>query len=749
MNKNMQQELIRELVVESSEGLDQFDRDLLTLEDGKGDGETLHRIFRAIHSLKGSSGCLGLRHIEELAHAGENLLSLLRDGRITANSDLVSTLFRYSDALRKMLEGLNATGADHGTDQGSLISELNALHGALSNAGESMKAGASGLFADEDSPAPTSPPAPVESAVQTAPPVLQTAPPPVLQTTSPSVQDAVIRVDVGQLDTLMDLVGELVLARNQIMQYAGNSRDPVLVNTTQRLNIITTKLQENVMKTRMQPIGNVWGKFPRIVRDLACELGKTVALSMEGNDTEMDRTILEAIKDPLTHLVRNAVDHGIEPPDQRTSAGKPAAGLIRLRAFHEGGHVIIEITDDGAGVDRRKVIRKAVGQGLVSSDEAARLSDREILALLFLPGFTTAERLSSVSGRGVGMDVVKKNIERIGGTVDIESEEGRSTAIRVKIPLTLAIIPALIVRCAARRYAIPQASLVELVRVDGEQSSAAIEYVGEYPVYRLRGNLLPLIELREQLRLEPAAGKTGSSIFVLVLQAEGRQFGLVVDSILDTEEIVVKPLGKELKNLSVYAGATIMGDGKVALILDINGIARRGRLLREADRASRETAIRSDTRDAVASQQRRTLLLIGLGNTQQAAIPLSSVARLEEFQPSSVEIAGNSEVVQYRGEIMPLVDIGRILSAGQAKARDAGESLKVVVYMLNGRSYGLVVDRILDTVESDALPQRCTNRPGVLGSVVLQQRVTDYLDIPDLVKASGAASLESSEGERA
>ena len=486
MDQDLKQTLIREFVIESSEGLDQFDQDLLVLENKQGDGETLHRIFRAIHSLKGTSGCLGLRKIEKLAHTGENLLSLLRDHRLEADGDLISKLFRYSDALRQMLEGLRLTGDEGSCDHNALIADLDALQYAVAQGDRILAAGSAGLFADDEAPVPAA--AAPEASAPASP-------------MAASPQDAVIRVEVGQLDVLMDLVGELVLARNQIMQYAGRSRDAGLVNTTQRLNMITTKLQESVMKTRMQPIGNVWGKFPRIVRDLARELGKTVTLSMEGNETEMDRTILEAIKDPLTHLVRNAIDHGIETPRERVAAGKPAEGQLSLRAFHEGGQVIVVISDDGAGVDRAKVVRKAVSAGLVNSEEAARLSDREMLALLFLPGFSTAEQVTSVSGRGVGMDVVKKNIERIGGTVDIESEPGRSTTVRVKIPLTLAIIPALIVGCAGRRYAIPQVGLVELVRIDSEQAAAAIEYVGASPVYRLRGNLLPLVELRQQLQL--------------------------------------------------------------------------------------------------------------------------------------------------------------------------------------------------------------------------------------------------------
>lgn len=754
MIEDIQKQLIGDLVIESMEGLDQFDHDLLALESGAANEETLHSIFRTIHTIKGSSGCLGLRSIEGVAHAGENLLSLLRDGRVVANPDLVGKLFQYSDALREMLRGVGESGVEPDEDHASLVADLNALHQAATMAEQSMQGGASGLFSDEEDfgmnlVEPSDPAAiPSNAAEETQESVLPAIPPsipvrapsagPASQVaTAPS--EGAIRVDVGQLDTLMDLVGELVLSRNQILQYANTCGEPALLQSAQQLNIITSKLQENVMKTRMQPVGNVWAKFPRIVRDLALELGKRVALSVEGSETEMDRTILEAIKDPLTHVIRNAVDHGLETIEARLRAGKPPEGQLKLRAFHEGGQVIIEISDDGAGIDREKVLQKALDRGLIASDQASRLSDREVFALVFLPGFSTAERVTSISGRGVGMDVVKKNIERIGGTVDIQSERGRSTTIWIKIPLTLAIIPALMIRCLGNRYAIPQANLVELVRIDDDQRTTAMEYVGEYPVYRLRGSLLPLVDLREQLALERRPSGENTSIFLLVLQAEGRQFGLVVDGILDTEEIVVKPLGKELKMLTTYAGATIMGDGRVALILDIVGIARRAKLLEDVNRSDPSTASGHSARQNVA---RQTLLLIATGEGGRAAVPLSSVSRLEEFPRSAVETSAGSEVVQYRGEIMPLMRLAGTTCELSENTNITDAPIRVVVYRLGDRSFGLVVDRVLDIVEHEGALQRCQNRPGILGSSIVQGRVTDFLDVPFLISSSGVTALK-------
>ena len=400
-----------------------------------------------------------------------------------------------------------------------------------------------------------------------------------------AVSDSTIRVDVGLLDKLMNLVGELVLARNQVLQFTSQSADSAFLATSQRLNLITTELQGSVMKTRMQPIGNVWSKLPRVVRDLAAACGKEVRLEMEGKETELDKTIIEAIKDPLTHIVRNSVDHGIERPETRVERRKPAEGCLKMRAYHEGGQVIIEITDDGGGIDCERVKQKALQRALITPEQAARMSDHEALYLIFLPGFSTAEKVTNVSGRGVGMDVVKTNIERIGGTVDLQSQPGKGTTLKIKIPLTLAIIPALIVTSGGDRFAIPQVSLLELVRLEVEQASQQIEFIHGAPVYRLRGQLLPFAYLNRELRLNDADDDglkpSVEATTIVVLQADGHPFGLVVDEINDTEEIVVKPLGKQLKGVASFAGATIMGDGRVALILDVLGLAQRAGVVAE------------------------------------------------------------------------------------------------------------------------------------------------------------------------
>jgi two-component system chemotaxis sensor kinase CheA len=581
----MSDDIVREFLVESGENLDLLDRELINLEKDPGNRNTLASIFRTIHTIKGTWGFLGFTKLESVAHVGE----------LALNPEMTTALLAMVDAIRQMLASVEAIGNEGERNYQELIQNLTRL-----------LQGTAATAKTETPPAP--PPAPVESAPAEAvalPPTASVAAPPVELSVAPApVAEAVpkieakpehadhadhgsaaptnysaaqsqartaasessIRVDVTLLDKLMNLVGELVLARNQILQFSNATEDAGLLAPSQCLNLITTELQEGVMKTRMQPIGNIWSKFPPTVRDVATMCGKQVRIEMEGKETELDKTIVEAIKDPLTHIVRNSVDHGIEKPERRVAVGKPAEGRLLLRAYHGGGQVIIEISDDGGGLDADKIRRRAVEKGLITSEQAARMGEREGVNLIFLPGFSTAEKVTNVSGRGVGMDVVKTNIEKIGGTVDVQSKAGTGTTVRMKIPLTLAIIPALIVTSGGDRYAIPQISLLELVRLDGEDAQKGIELIQGVPVHRLRGRLFPLVYLNRELKVEGEAPDLSKlpAVNIVVLQADERQFGLVVDEINDTEEIVVKPLGKQLKGIKTFAGSTIMGDGRVA-----------------------------------------------------------------------------------------------------------------------------------------------------------------------------------------
>ena len=537
-----------------------------------------------------------------------------------------------------------------------------------------------------------------------------------------SLAESNVRIDVHLLDKLMNLVGELVLARNQIMQISDGTEDTALSAASQRVNLITSELQEGVMKTRMQPIRNAWSKLPRVVRDLSQSCGKRVQVKMEGADTELDKTILEAIKDPLTHIVRNSVDHGIESTEDRIAAGKSEEGTLLLRAYHEGGQVNIEITDDGGGINVDRVRAKAVEKELVTEERAAAMSDREAVQLILLPGFSTAAKVTNVSGRGVGMDVVKTNVEKIGGTLDINSTVGQGTTLRIKIPLTLAIVPALVVTCHEDRYCVPQVNLLELVRLEGDRVKNEIEILHSVPVHRLRGELLPLVYLDEELGLTPRRTdeerRAAETVNIVVLQAEDRQFGLVVDNINDTQEIVVKPLDHVLRGLSVYAGSTIMGDGTVSLILDVIGIAQQGQVLTE--HASRKF-IESDESNSDHSGQTESYLVVDPTEDTRAAIPLSTVARLEEIKLDDVESNGHGQVVQYRGEIMPLVSLS---DYGQISSEDGNVTL--VVHHSDGRNVGVVVGRIVDIVD------HALTDSGDGETQIIAGRVTEIVDLAEV-----------------
>jgi two-component system, chemotaxis family, sensor kinase CheA len=792
-------DITKEFLVESYENLDQMERDLVKLEKDPESKETLGSIFRTIHTLKGTSGFLGLGQLEAVAHVGENLLSKLRDGAITVNPEITSGLLATVDAVRFILRQIEETGKPGEKDFSDLVKRLAELNeGANPPSAEAILAGPSAPSLSEAVSAPCAP-APPPASIREALPMAAAAPAPslgsALPAASPSaaltpaptpesataagelpearnsaVSDSTIRVDVGLLDKLMNLVGELVLARNQVLQFTSQSADSAFLATSQRLNLITTELQENVMKTRMQPIGNVWSKLPRVVRDLAASCGKQVRLELEGKETELDKTIIEAIKDPLTHIVRNSVDHGIERPEARVERGKPAEGCLRMRAYHEGGQVNIEITDDGSGIDYERVKQKALQHGLITAELAARMTDHEALNLIFVPGFSTVEKVTNVSGRGVGMDVVKTNIEKIGGTVDLQSQPGEGTTLKIKIPLTLAIIPALIVTSGGDRFAIPQVSLLELVRLEGEQARQQIEFIHSAPVYRLRGQLLPLVYLNKELKLDAGSsssplgetvaescpegspsGKDGApsrrqdsrasslsdAVSIVVLQADGHPFGLVVDDINDTEEIVVKPLGKQLKGVASFAGATIMGDGRVALILDVLGLAQGASVVTEVrDRTLLENAAQARKK----TDARQTLLLFDAGQGSRMAIPLSMVARLEEFPASSVEHSGAQEVVQYRGQILPLIRVSKYIPAVSATTNDDHQQpMQVVVYSEEGRSVGLIVGRISDIVQETITVKRHASGLGLFGSVVIQDKVTDLLDVQAVIRAADPA----------
>jgi len=758
-------DIVNDFLIESNENLDRLDQELVKLESDPSSNQLLGSIFRTIHTIKGSCGFLGFSRLERVAHAGESLLSLLRDGELVLNPEITNGLLSMVDAVRHMLAEIQATQRDGENDYPELRQELKRLqrkeNGDACQAGEMVYAEVPAQPATEAQSGiriSMVPEAPAEAETCAAPPVRAVVPPvSAMAEDAPATQPSVesrgrdsavetIRVGVNRLDKLMNLVGELVLARNQLLQFSNATQDPGFHIVSQRMNLIATELQEEVMKTRMQPIGNIWNKFPRTVRDVAVGCGKEVRLEMEGQDTELDRTIIEAIKDPLTHLVRNSIDHGIEQPGVRRERGKEPCGYLMLRAFHEGGQVNIEISDDGDGLNAERIRAKAIERGLITAQQAERMTERDIFNLIFLPGFSTAEQVTNVSGRGVGMDVVKTNVERIGGMVDVQSAAGKGTTVRVRIPLTLAIVPALIVSCGDNRFALPQVSLLELVRLEAEDKERHIEMVHDAPVYRLRGRLLPLLYLSRELQLAHVAGRE-AAVNIVVLQAEDRQFGLVVDEITDTQEIVVKPLGKQLRGIPAYSGATIMGDGRVALILDVLGLAQQAKVIAETHESEREQRHTELKQESLGESH--ALLLAENGKEGRVAIPLSLVARLEQFPGTVVEHAGAQEVMQYRGQIIPLLRLSQILPAGggTAETGKADTSIQVVVYCDGGRTVGLIVDRIVDIIEEQAALEALVQREGVVGSFVAQHYVTDLLDLPAIVRAGVPGLIEAAGGQ--
>jgi two-component system chemotaxis sensor kinase CheA len=781
-------DIVEEFLVESHENLDQLDTDLVALEQEPDSRERLSSIFRTIHTIKGTSGFLAFNRLEEVTHVGENMLSRLRDGALELTPRRTSVLLTMVDTVRSLLASIEASGGEGSVDVSAVVAAISAAMDdepvaepvtepvsdaeaapaapaaptptvpaprkasarsrrkpAAERAAQPAVAAAPGGPALD--PSPVEAPTTVVAAEAVAEPVAEPVADQAVETAAeqgtdaspvdPSgqprraVADSTIRVDVDLLDELMLLVGELVLTRNQIVQNVARQTDTDLIRASQRLNLIASELQEGVMKTRMQPIDHIWSKLPRVVRDLGLQCGKTVRLDMEGRETELDKTLLEAVKDPLTHLVRNSVDHGIEPPEVRRAAGKPAEGVLTLRARHESGQVVVEVADDGAGIDPAKLGAKAVQRGLVTADALHRMSPADVLQLIFLPGFSTAAAVTNVSGRGVGMDVVKTNIEAIGGTIEVESESGVGTVCRLRIPLTLAIVPALTVECAGDRYAIPQISLQELVSLDAEKAANAVEEVGGAQVYRLRGELLPLVRLTDVLGL--TSERHDGHVVIAVLRSEGRRFGLVVDRVINTEEIVVKAVGGQLKAIGLYSGATVLGDGTVALILDVQALARRA--LR-TETVERQEAREAATQAALAETERQRMLLAAIGGGRRVAIPLDTVTRLEQVRADAVEKVGNREVVQYRGAILPIVRLDRHLGAFSDTTR---EVLEVIVYADRGRSVAIVVEEILDIVDGESAIRSDIDDLGLLGSAVLGDKVTELLDVRAAILAADPA----------
>ena len=676
-------ELLVDFLTETAENLGVVDNEIVRWERNPADRAVLDNIFRLVHTVKGTCGFLNLPRLEALAHAAETVLGRVRDGKLAVSAVVVTEVLAALDGIKAILRVLESTGREPEGDDATLIAKL-----------ERVAAGGTAEAAET--------PAAIEPEGEGA---------------SAARAPQSIRVSVDLLEQLMATVSELVLTRNQLLQISRRAGEgDAYAVPLQRLSQCVSELQDGVMRTRMQPISNAWAALPRMVRNLALELGKKIELETGGGDTELDRQLLELIKDPLAHMVRNAADHGIEDPTARAAAGKREAGRIRLNAFQEGGHIVIELADDGRGLDFERLKSKAIDAGLLRKSAVAELSNAQAAKLIFHAGLSTATAVTSVSGRGVGMDVVKANIEKIGGTIDVDSTPGRGTRFTLRVPLTLAIVPALIVAAGGERFAIPQIAVRELVGT-GAEGENRIERLHDASVLRLRDRLLPLVSLPDLLGLpEPDTDDR----FVVVAQVGGFTFGMVVDEVFDTEEIVVKPVAQVLAGLPYYAGNAILGDGHVIMILDVNGIAAAG--CGTVDQRAEQEEVAEAANDP-GSADRDAMLVFRAGSENPKAVPVSLVARLEEIVVDTIEWAEDRPVVQYRGDVMPILTID-----GCGRLRTSGKQ-PMLVFNDGGCSVGLAVDEVVDIVE-DVVDIRLSGEVGGrLGTAVIGGRITEILDV--------------------
>ena len=817
-------DVVADFVAEAMEGLEALDSQLVRLEQCPDDPELLGEIFRLVHTLKGTSGFLGLGRLQRVAHAAENVLGGFRDGTLGVNARAVTTILDVVDVIRDIVGALAVDGREPAGDDRSLIAVLDDIfEGQATEAGSDAKVGAppetrpmlerlggeatldaacevalgrlardpelsailaasdpdrlqarlrdglcalarggAGTFADTlidalpdlgddgldrftvalttalhglDAD-------PEATALVLAAPRRDPTPAVVDPTHKPSEASQSIRVSVDVLENLMTVVSELVLIRNQLIQTLRIDPESPFAGPLHRLNQVTSELQEGVMTTRMQPISGAWAKLPRLVRDLASDLGKRIDLVMQGQDTELDRQVLELIKDPLTHMIRNAADHGIETPERRRAAGKSETGRISLQARHEGGAIVVEMSDDGRGLAAGAIRAKALAAGVITSAQAAAMTDGEARQLIFTAGFSTADQVTAVSGRGVGMDVVRTNIEKIGGAIELSSTEGQGTRFTIRIPLTLSIVSALIVESCGERFAMPQASIVELVSATnaGGGGGRRIEEINGTSVLRLRDRLLPLVSLQSLLGLEDQDGQRGETCIV-VARVGAFSFGVIVDRVFDTEEIVVKPVASVLRHLKLYSGATILGDGSVIMILDFKGMsmeAGAGHLVNGADEVMEASA-------PVEAVQTRTLLVFRDADDALKAAPLDCVARIEDLDCSTIEQVDRRSVIQYRGELMPIVG-----GDGRPVTPVDGRRRPLLVFQRGSASLGLLTEEIVDIVEGPVTAQLAASGggKGAGGSLIVAGRATELID-QDVYWRSVEGGDEIGEAEKA
>ena len=748
-------QILDEFLLEAQEIFDQLDLDFVALEQNPDDKKLVGNIFRAMHTLKGSSGFFAFHRLEKVAHAGESLLSKIRDGALALNEEITDALLGTSDRLREIVANIQKQRIESAGDDTALIEWLK----FLTDGGKDFPRPGKAKGSSEPSKSSEQADVPKKAAVDAAPEQVKEPPvtaqqPSALPVTDvpemPEVKEsaehersteitAPIKVSVELLDNLMNLVSEMVLARNRLLSFARTSGDLAFNNTVRRIDTVTLELQERMMKTRMQPISQVWTKFPRLVRDIAQESSKKVDLIQIGAETELDRTLLEGIRDPLVHIIRNSVDHGIESPSERVAKGKPEQGTIKLRSFHENGMVVIEIADDGAGINVPLVAKKAIEKGLITADRIAKLSEREIINFIYLPGFSTNDQITNLSGRGVGMDVVRTNMQEIGGTVDIATS-AQGTRLRLSIPLTLAIMPAVFVRCKEYSYAIPQVNVFEMLRYEPKEGIPGVEDFYGVPVFRLRDKLIPLVFLNHELKLDNQLPPVDQPLNIVIVQAAGIRFGIVVDEVLYMQEVVVKSVGPLLKGTPVYSGSTILGDGRVALIFDISAIAvRSGIIAKLAD-----NQFEQDISTAIgANTDEQQMLLFDLLGLERIVMPLDAVDRLEMIAASRIDRRGNEAVVLYGNKIMKLIPLTHYVEGATHKSLYGDETVPVIVHYHKGQPIGFIVKKVHNIVNVPTQAVMITQpQRGIMGSVIVNDSVMSILNVQEILSLSGMGHFD-------
>ncbi len=719
-----QDEILAEFILEAREIIDRLDGDFVRLEENPEDQALVGNIFRGLHTLKGSSGFFYLKRLEKLSHAGESLLGKIRAGQATLDFDKSTRLLEMNDILRSIIEGVEANREEPAGDDGELIAAL------LGEASVTVKQ-------TQDT---TSPPVTNEVSEVIIKPESQPAPEIQMEYSEPTEalipntpgQEVVVPVKVNPevLDKLMNIASEMVLARNRLLPFSQQSSDKLFTSAVRSIDLLTLELQERMMKMRMQPIFHIWDKFPRLVRDVSAECGKKVRLVQEGSETELDRILLDSIRDPLIHLIRNSIDHSIESPEIRLEKGKTEIAYLVLRAAHQNGIVIVEVIDDGAGVDFERVRQRAVSRGLISAEKAQLLNHKELIDLIFLPGFSTRDAITNLSGRGVGMDVVKNNIENIGGSIEITSIPNEGTHVKLKIPLTLAILPTLFVRSGGEIFLIPQNRILELVRFAPDQANNGIEDFYGTPTFRLRDKLIPLLFLDEQLKMVKKPLKPKQKLFITLLNFNGTLFGLVVEEVLNIQDIVIKPLGELLRDMSNFAGATIMGDGEVALILDVDGIARKSGLVERLQ----ANPIRQEELYVPTVEEMVSVLLFEIPGLNKIALPLDSIDHIIKLDPSQIQQNGSREVVYFNEQLMDLVRLDHYVSGGSKDSHLHHSRVPVLTCHYRDRLYGLVVKQVTDIIEVPAkLHELSTPQRGLNGCIIYNDQVINVLDLEEVL----------------